>query len=157
MFAMATTVIKVGTSFGSIEELERAIDSLVKKLAVQASMVGMRQFRQMYDLISSLIHHWESGSNCILVPCDDTAVTISDCNVPDDQTLISEAEDQALPNSETCADSAFTVEVATSKMDEETSPLETGSLNKVATITEAMLHSEASSTASSESAFNKDH
>ena len=84
-------------------------------------------------------------------------MTISDCNVPDDQTLISEAEDQALPNSEICADSAFTVEVATSKMDEETSPLGTGSLNKVATITEAMLHSETASTASSESAFNKDH
>ena len=38
-----------------------------------------------------------------------------------------------------------------------TSPLETGSLNKVATITEAMLHSETASTVSSESAFNKDH
>ena len=81
-----------------------------------------------------------------LVPFDDTMEAISDHNVPDEQTLLSEAKDQVLPNND-CVNSAFTVDVATTDHDEETSQhLEMSSLG--VPITEAMPCSEIASNSS---------
>ena len=45
--------------------------SLCQKVAVQASTVGMVQFREMYSTVETLLHKWDSGSKCVIVSCDD--------------------------------------------------------------------------------------
>ncbi|XP_065920475.1 uncharacterized protein [Dysidea avara] len=45
--------------------------NLCQKIAAQASMVGMPQFREMYNTVEMLVKNWDSGSKCIVVSCDD--------------------------------------------------------------------------------------
>ena len=45
--------------------------SLCQKFAVEASMVGMSQFQEMYDTAEILLHNWEAGLKCVVVTCSD--------------------------------------------------------------------------------------
>ena len=45
--------------------------SLCQRIAVQASMVGMPQFREMHGTIETLLHNWEAGMKCVVVSCND--------------------------------------------------------------------------------------
>ena len=74
--------------------------NLSQKIALQASVVGMRQFREMYDCVSSLIQHWELGTKCILVPCEDGVDSVANSNFREDtRTSDSDHDDteQMLP------------------------------------------------------------
>lgn len=46
--------------------------SLCQKIAVQASTVGMAQFREMYSTVDTLLHTWESGSKYLIVSEDES-------------------------------------------------------------------------------------
>ena len=43
--------------------------SLCQKIAVEASVVGMPQFQEMYDTAEILLHNWEAGLKCVVVTC----------------------------------------------------------------------------------------
>jgi len=49
--------------------------NLCQKIAAQASMVGMPQFREMYNTVETLVKNWHSGSKCVVVSCDDETHT----------------------------------------------------------------------------------
>ena len=45
--------------------------NLCQKIPAHASMVGMPQFREMYNTVEMLVKNWDSGSKCVVVSCDD--------------------------------------------------------------------------------------
>jgi len=51
--------------------------NLCQKIASQASVVGMPQFREMYNTVETLVKNWDSGSKCVVVNCDDDCEILS--------------------------------------------------------------------------------
>ena len=51
--------------------------SLCQKFAVEASMVGMSQFQEMYDTAGILLRNWEAGLKCVVVTYSDECKEVS--------------------------------------------------------------------------------
>ena len=54
--------------------------NLCQKIACEASLVGMPQFREMYNTAEILLHNWEAGLKCIVVRCSDECEEVANNN-----------------------------------------------------------------------------